>query len=106
MNFVFYYADIIKKSEDKQIHQHNKNHINLFLQSIKTYHPKSNIIHCTNFDTEAFSKADDVFRSELNDKELMMGRIATYSKLSISEPSIYLDTDMLINPFSPNRFDL
>ena len=96
VNFIFYYADIIKKSEDNKVHEHHKNHINLFLKSIKTYHPDCKIIQCTDFNTEVFSDANEVFRSELDESKLMEGRIKSYAKLNISEPSIYLDTDMLV----------
>ena len=46
--------------------------------------------------TEVFSQVNEVFRNELDENKLMEGRIKCYSKLNISGPSIYLDTDMLL----------
>jgi len=103
-NFVFFYVEIQKTNEKFTVHEHKKKHIDNFLNSIRNYHPNSKIIQCTNLSTHIFSEVDEVVKYDFDTTKLMEARIKSYSKLNISEPSIYLDTDMLI--MRPIPFEL
>ena len=95
-NFVFFYVDTdtdYKSNIHKSIERGN---IELFIKSIKKYHPDSCVIHCTNYITKSFKNSDKVHREDFDLNDIMVGKIKCFSSLKIETTSVYLDPDMLI----------
>lgn len=103
-NFVFFYLKKQIGNSKFVIHNYDEENLNYFVSSIKKFHPNSKIIQCTDFKTPKVIGVDEVFRINIDQKKIMEGRIYSYSKLNLFEPSIYLDIDMLITRKIP--FDL
>ena len=95
-NFVFFYVNKTASRSDFVIHEHEEKNINYFIDSIKKNHPESKILQCTDLNSPKITGVDEVFRFNINQNKIMEGRIFAYSKLNLNEPSLYLDTDMLI----------
>ncbi len=98
INFVFFH---VKKTNDEKktknkIHEHNEEDISLFISSIKRNHPESKIIQCSDFYTPKIEGIDKILRKKINLDKIMEERIAFYSTLKLSDPSVFLDTDMLL----------
>ena len=95
-NFVFFYVKNILSESEFVIHEHEEENLNYFIDSIKKTHPESKIIQCSDLNTPKITGVDEIFRFNIEQNKIMEGRIFSYSKLNLNEPSIYLDTDMLI----------
>ncbi len=103
-NFVFFYLKKQIENSKFVIHNYDEVNLNYFVSSIKKFHPNSKIIQCTDFKTPKVMGVDDVFRIDIDQNKIMEGRIYSYAKLNLLEPSIFLDIDMLITKKIP--FDL
>ena len=100
-NFVFFYINKTISNSNFVIHKHEEENLNYFIASIKKHHPESKIFQCTDLVSPKVSGVDEVFRFDIDQNKIMEGRIFAYSKLSLGETSIYLDTDMLITKKIP-----
>jgi hypothetical protein len=95
-NFIFFHVKKKNSSTEFILHEHDDQNFHYFVSSIKKYHPESKILQCTDLETPKITGVDEVFRIDVNQNKIMEARMLSYSKLNISEPSVYLDTDMLI----------
>ena len=68
----------------------------MLAQTIRLTNPRAEIIHCTDRVTPAIEGVDWVHRDELDTSRLMTARLQVFSSLGLSEPALYLDTDMLV----------
>lgn len=95
-NFVFFHIDTNKDDLSNKHRSISREDILYFIKSIKKYHPKSKIIHCTDLRTEAFNSVDTTHRTKFDTNFLMYGKIKSFATLKIDTTSIYLDPDMLV----------
>jgi hypothetical protein len=76
----------------------------MLVNSIRITNPNSKIIQCSDEITEKIDEVTEIFRTEGDIKNLMIFRLEAFSKLGLTEPAIYLDTDMLvIKPVNPEK---
>lgn len=77
----------------------------ILAHSIRAQNPNARIIQCTDPDTPAVKGADEVRRFDGDTGRLMVCRLECFSRLGLTEPAIYLDTDMIcVAPLDPETF--
>jgi hypothetical protein len=69
---------------------------NLMVQSINITNPNARIIQCSDERTKKIEGVSDIFRLDKDFADIMAFRTEAFSKLMLTEPAIYLDTDMLV----------
>lgn len=69
----------------------------LLVQSIRAQIKNANIIQCSNSRQFKIDGIDQLFIYEGNVEKLMTFRVESFSNLKLSEPAVYLDTDILIS---------
>ena len=95
-NFIFFYIDTRTDELSNKHSSIERESIEYFISSIKKYHPRSTVIHCTDLLTKSFDSVDSIHRTKFDTNLLMYGKIKSFSTLEINRTSIYLDPDMLI----------
>lgn len=70
--------------------------VNMLIKSIKAFNIDSKIIQCSDYETKKFEGVSDIFRIDSNKENLMTFRLEAFSKLSLTNSAIYLDTDILV----------
>ena len=74
----------------------------ILAHSVRAQNPNARIIHCTDSDTPAVRAADEVRRMDGDTGYLMVYRLQCFSRLGLTEPAIYPDTDMIcVTPLDP-----
>ena len=68
----------------------------MMVNSITQSNPNSQIIQCSDPKTSKIEGVSEVFRLDSNSTNLMTFRLEAFSKLKLTEPAAYLDTDMLV----------
>ncbi len=68
----------------------------MLVASIKAKNPKAEIIQCSDWGTLPVPGVSRVHRVSGDGSRLMTFRVAAFADLKLSEPAIYLDTDMLV----------
>jgi len=66
------------------------------VKSILRYNPDANVIMCTDSSTPDVMGITDRFETTVDKKNLMYARVKMYSQLEIEVPTLFLDTDMLV----------
>ena len=93
MNFVFMHVQF---DMDKKGYWFGEYFPELMVKSVRKFFPDSNIIQCTNNETEKVSGVDRVFRFDGDTNYLATFRLDAFSALDLKVPAVYLDTDMII----------
>lgn len=70
--------------------------VEMMVHSINVTNPGSRIIQCSDSHTKKFSGVTDIFRLNSDPKNIMAYRIEAFERLGLSDPAIYLDTDILV----------
>jgi hypothetical protein len=70
--------------------------VELMVKSIKLLNPSAHIIQCSDLNTNKIYGVTEVFRLDSNFENLMTFRLEAFYKLKLTEPAIYMDTDMLV----------
>jgi hypothetical protein len=68
----------------------------LFVDSIRFSNPGAHITQCSDYQTNRLNGVTEIFRIDSDVSNLMTFRLKCFSKLRLTEPAIYLDTDMLV----------
>ncbi len=71
-------------------------HPQKMVKSVLRYNPNAYIVMCTDTDTPDVMGVSDRFEIEIDRDELIHGRIKAYARLAMEGPTIFLDTDMLV----------
>jgi hypothetical protein len=67
----------------------------VMVNSVKACNPSSRIIQCSDISTAPLYGVDEVFRLSGDVSNLMTFRLEIFAALSLDEPSVYVDTDMI-----------
>jgi hypothetical protein len=67
----------------------------ILVRSIRQYNPDAHIAQCTDRASPDVSGVDQVFRLDGDTDRLMTFRLRCFAGLTISEPTLFLDTDMV-----------
>jgi hypothetical protein len=68
----------------------------MMVDSIRLTNESPFIIQCSDLNTKKVAGVNEVFRLPVDISKLMTARLELFQGLKLSEPAIYLDTDMLI----------
>jgi tetratricopeptide (TPR) repeat protein len=68
----------------------------MMVNSINLSNPNSRIIQCSDLQTNKINGVTEVFRLDSDVTNLMTFRLEVFAKLNLSQPAIYLDSDMLV----------
>jgi len=72
------------------------------VQSIRQHNPNATIVQVTDDQTPAVPSVSRVFVSHGNRQFLMQWRTNAFAELGLSEPAMYMDTDMIVrHPIDP-----
>ena len=66
------------------------------VKSVLRYNPNAYIVMCTDTDTPDVMGVSDRFETEVDTDNLMYSRVKAYARLAMEGPTIFLDTDMLV----------
>jgi len=76
----------------------------MLAHSIELRNPGARIIQCTDHETPEVPRATEVRRAGCDVSKLMIARLEGFAELGLTEPAIYLDTDMLVlTPIEPKQ---
>lgn len=74
----------------------------ILCRSIRTHNPDAVLIQCTDHVSPAVDGADRVVRFDGDVDRLMLFRVSAFAAMTISEPTLFLDTDMIcLQPIDP-----
>ena len=68
----------------------------MLVESIHRTNPDSRVIQCSDETTPPVQGVAEIFRLALHPKGLMSTRLQAFAALGLTDPAIYLDTDMLV----------
>ena len=68
----------------------------MMVNSIIFSNPNSRIIQCSDLQTNKINGVTEVFRLDSDVTNLMTFRLEVFAKLKLTEPAVYLDSDMLV----------
>lgn len=68
----------------------------MMVDSIRLTNKSPFIIQCSDLNTKKVNGVNEVFRLPVDTSKLMTARLELFQGLKLSEPAIYLDTDMLV----------
>ena len=68
----------------------------MMVNSIIFSNPNSRIIQCSDLQTNKINGVTEVFRLDSDVTNLMTFRLEVFAKLKLTEPALYLDSDMLV----------
>jgi hypothetical protein len=68
----------------------------MLVHSIRLTNPSAHIIQCTDLETPIVPRTTEVHRAPCDQGRLMMARLDGFSRLKLTTPAIFLDTDMLV----------
>ena len=74
----------------------NDPRVEMMVNSINLTNPNARIIQCSDPNTKKIGGVTDIFRLGSDSTNLMTFRLEAFTYLKLTEPAIYLDTDMLI----------
>lgn len=66
------------------------------VKSVLRHNPNAYIVMCTDTDTPDVMGVSDRFETEVDRDEMMHSRVKAYARLAMEGPTIFLDTDMLV----------
>jgi hypothetical protein len=70
--------------------------------SLKAVMPEATVIMCTDYDTPQVEGVDEYGHSEVDKDQLMYCRMRAFANLRLTQPTMYIDTDMLfVLPVDP-----
>jgi hypothetical protein len=68
----------------------------MLVSTIKKTNPNAVVYQCTDRKSPLVDGVDHAFRASVDSENLMTARLQLFSKVNLTEPAIYLDTDMLV----------
>jgi hypothetical protein len=75
----------------------------ILCRSLKANNPEIRIIQCSDQATSPVDGVSEVARFDGDTERLMLFRTSAYARLTISEPTLFLDTDMIcLEPLDPS----
>jgi len=67
----------------------------ILVKSIRTYHPRAEIVQCSDEASPQVPGVDEVIRGGSARGRLMMFRTSLFARVAVTQPTLFLDTDMI-----------
>jgi hypothetical protein len=68
----------------------------ILCRSVKNTNPKSKTIQVTDVTSTAVNGVDEIIRFDGNSEDMMLFRSQAFSRVQITRPTLFLDTDMIV----------